>query len=293
LESRSDLKESTRYLLNLTGRYLKKYFGEHVRIDQISRQGARDWRTAMARGDFSEGRAMAEVSLCHRSADAKAIFKRAVDDDLLLFNPFDRLRVRGPKPDKAWHYVSLRELDKLLKACPSLGWKTLIALCRLGGLRRGEALTLPWSAIDWERRRLTVFAEKTERHGGNKRIVPIEPKLYDILLEVFQHVPEGHERMCDVNPHCLWRNFQVIRKRAGLAKWDDAFQVMRRNCETDWAQRFPQYAVSEWIGHDITVSATHYLAVTEELYQRAAGQVGGPATTVTTAATAQQSQRTS
>jgi len=46
---------------------------------------------------------------------------------------------------------------------------------------------------------------------------------------------------------------------------------MKRNCETDWAQRFPRYAVSEWIGHDITVSAIHYLAVTVELYEKAAG----------------------
>src|SRR3712207_7230032 len=47
-----------------------------------------------------------------------------------------------------------------------------------------------------------------------------------------------------------------------------AFQVMRRNCETDWAQRYPQYAVSTWIGHDITVSAQHYLQVPEELYRK-------------------------
>ena len=48
--------------------------------------------------------------------------------------------------------------------------------------------------------------------------------------------------------------------------------MMRRNCNTDLAQRFPQYAVSEWIGHDITVSAIHYLAVTEELYQKASAR---------------------
>ena len=86
---------------------------------------------------------MAEVSVCHRSADAKAIFNRAVDDDVLVINPFDRLRVRGPRPDKCWHYVSVEELEKLLGACPSTGWKALIALCRLAGLRRGEALELP------------------------------------------------------------------------------------------------------------------------------------------------------
>ncbi len=56
-----------------------------------------------------------------------------------------------------------------------------------------------------------------------------------------------------------------------LPRWDDAFQVMRRNCETDWAQSFPQYVVSEWLGHDIRVSAEHYLSVPAELYLKASG----------------------
>jgi integrase len=253
----------------LTGRYLKQFFGEDLRIDQITRQSARDWRTAMACGDFSEGHVMAEVSVCHRSADAKAIFKRAVDDDLLVVNPFDRLKVRAPKPDKDWHYVSRADLDKLMTACNSPGWKALLALCRLAGLRRGEALELPWSGVDWQRRRLTIYAEKT----GAKRIVPLDPKLYGILLETFEKAAEGQGRVCPISRHGLWRNFTVIRKHAGLPAWEDAFQVLRRNAETDWAQRFPQYAVSEWIGHDIMVSATHYLAVTEELYEKAAGQL--------------------
>jgi integrase len=147
----------------------------------------------------------------------------------------------------------------------------ILALCRLAGLRRGEALELPWSSVDWSNHRLTVFASKTERHGG-KRIVPIEPRLSAMLTESRANAGPDQDRICaGVSQHCLWRNFQVIRKRAGLPAWEDAFQVMRRNCETDWAQKFPQYAVSEWIGHDITVSATHYLAVPEELYEKVSG----------------------
>src|SRR5262245_39027585 len=120
---------------------------------------------------------MAEVSVCHRCGDAKTMFKRAIEHDLLLFNPFDRLKVRAPKPDKNWHYVSRADLDKLLAACKSTGWKALIALCRLAGLRRGEALSLRWSGVDWQNRRLTIFAEKT----GLKRTVPLDPKLYALL----------------------------------------------------------------------------------------------------------------
>lgn len=266
VKSRTELKPATRYLFELTGSYLKRFFGETTPIDKLTRQGARDWRTALARGDFSDGRAMADVSVCHRCGDAKTLFKRAVEDDVLVFNPFDRLKVRAPKPDKDWHYVSLDDLDKLMAASKTTGWRLLIALCRLAGLRRGEALSLPWSGVDWQNRRLTVFAEKT----GVKRIVPIDPKLYPLLLEAREKAAADQTRVGDVNPHCLWRNFSVIRKHAGLPAWKDAFQVMRRNCETDWAQQYPQYAVSEWIGHDITVSATHYLQVPEELFRKAA-----------------------
>jgi hypothetical protein len=35
---------------------------------------------------------------------------------------------------------------------------------------------------------------------------------------------------------------------------------------------FPQYAVSKWIGHSITVSGRHYAnAVPDEIFDRAAG----------------------
>jgi integrase len=141
-----------------------------------------------------------------------------------------------------------------------------IALCRLAGLRRGEALNLRWSDIDWQRHRLTVIAQKT----GRRRIVPIDPKLYQLLLDTFDQAEEKEERVCPISKHCLWRNFQAIRKRAGLQRWKDAFKVMRRNCETNWAQRYPQYAVSAWIGHGIQVSARHYLQVPEELYDKVA-----------------------
>jgi len=55
-----------------------------------------------------------------------------------------------------------------------------------------------------------------------------------------------------------------------LERWKDAFKVMRRNCETDWAQEYPQYVVSAWIGHNIQVSARRYRQVPEELFTKAA-----------------------
>jgi hypothetical protein len=67
----------------------------------------------------------------------KAIFGRAVKDDLLLFNPFDRA-VSIVKKSQSWHYVTAAEFKKMIDAAsPKMG--LLIALCRLAGLRAGEA----------------------------------------------------------------------------------------------------------------------------------------------------------
>lgn len=273
LQSRTDLRQTTLNLHRLTRRYLERFFGEDMRIDRIRRSMASDWRSQMARGklglDGSE-RVMTEASVCVHVRNARTIFNHALRDDLILFNPFDRLKGTAPEPDKDWKYLTEEELNRLIEASPNQGWQMLIALCRLAGLRRGEALELPWSAVDWQEHRLTIIARKT----GRRRVVPIQPNLYTLLLQAFQSAKEGQERICPISPHCLWRNFQTIRRRAGLEKWKDAFQVMRRNCETDWAQEYPQYAVSCWIGHDIRVSARHYLQVPQELYDRATATNG-------------------
>jgi len=267
IKNRTDIKPATRDLYKLTKEYLLNFFDGNTRIDRITRAMAADWRAAMASGKLVlnvKGKKNKEASVCIHVRNAKTAFNYAVNEDLITINPFDRLKGNPPQPDKNWKYITLEELDKLLDACPNWGWKLQIALCRLAGLRRGEAFSLTWVDIDWQNHRLKVIAEKTSR----QRTVPLEPKLYELLLDAFAIAEKGQKRICPISKNGLWRNFQAIRSRAGLLQWKDAFKVMRRNCETDWAQRYPQYAVSAWIGHGIEVSARHYLQVPEELYDK-------------------------
>ncbi len=270
IDNRTDIKPATKDLYEQTKEYLLTFFDGNIRIDRITRAMAADWRAVMASGKLvlnQEGKKNKEASVCIHVRNAKTAFNSAVSEDLIMFNPFDRLKGNAPEPDKDWKYITLEELDRLLDACSTVGWKMLIALCRLAGLRRGEAVELTWSDVDWDKHRLTVLAEKT----GRRRVAPIEAQLYQLLLDTFHQAENGEERVCAISRHCLWRNFQSIRRRAGLPRWEDAFKVMRRNCETDWAQRYPQYAVSAWIGHGIEVSAKHYLQVPEDLYNKVAG----------------------
>ena len=67
------------------------------------------------------------------------------------------------------------------------------------------------------------------------------------------------------------QKMRQIATSAGVAPWKDAFQTLRRSREIEWAQSYPQYAVSMWIGHSIQVSGKHYATIIpDELFDSVA-----------------------
>jgi len=249
-----------------TARYLKGFFGETRRIDQIARYDAREFKTALAKASLNFVNKRKHPSMSPRTVDqhirnARTMFNRAVDDDLITYNPFDRLSGGLPPIEKNWHYVSVDEFARLLAACPTQGWKALLGLSRLAGLRQGEALTLQWRDVDWEKNRLTVWAPKTKR----RRVVPLAPELLPILRDAFENAPEGQPLVVQgvVAPN-VWRDFGVIRKRAGVANYADWCHTLRKNRENDWiAAGFPFHVVVDWMGHSDEVARQHYLRVND------------------------------
>ena len=62
----------------------------------------------------------------------------------------------------------------------------------------------------------------------------------------------------------VWRDFGVIRKRAGTPKYAKWCHTLRKNRESDWmAAGFPFHVVVEWMGHSDEVARQHYLRVNE------------------------------
>lgn len=263
LESRTEIRSSTRKLYQQTINYLKAFF-EDIRVDRITRPMAGDFRTWLAKRKTGK-KLITEQTVRKHIRNCKTIFQAATDEDILLFNPFSRQKSAAMEPDKDWYHLSLKNLENIVANCPNYGWRVFLALCRLAGLRQGEALGLTWDRIDWATHRITVLAPKTQK----KRIVPVEPRLYELLLEAYDLVPEGVEFVCHgVEKNNLRRTFHAIAKRAGLNPWQKWCHTLRKNAETDWAQKFPQYVVSYWLGHGIEVSGKHYLQVPEDLYRK-------------------------
>ena len=265
LASRTEIRKSTRSLYQQTIYYLKDFFDD-IRVDHITRLMAGDFRTYLARQKCRD-ESISEQTVRKHIRNCKTIFASAVAEDILLLNPFSRQKSAPLQPDKDWYYLSIKDFEKILDACANKGWQAFLGLCRLAGLRRSEAWSLTWERIDWAEHRITVLATKTKK----KRIVPIEPRLYEILLATYDNAEEGTDRVCQaVGRNNLRRTFHALCRRVGLEPWGKWCHTLRKNAETDLAQLFPQYVVSYWIGHSIEVSEKHYLQVPEELYEKAA-----------------------
>ncbi len=267
---RPELSESTVALLAKTGQYLTEFLGADTPIDRITHADAAEWRAWLAgKQGNRQGSTMAGASLSVHLRNARVIFGRrhgAMKLDLIRSNPFDRERVavrfeKKPPPD-----VTEADMDRLFDACPSPPWRALVALCALAGLRRGEALALTWSDVQWDRNRLIATATKVTGAKPRQREVLMVKRLQAILLDV--HEQADGDRVCDgVRRLNLHRNMRAIMRRSGLPLWSRPFHGLRAWRDTTWKQVNPEYVVDAWLGHGPEVSRAHYLAVPEGRYE--------------------------
>ena len=271
LQRRTDVKATTLAKMRQTAESLRQHLGADRRLNRVSPTDAAAWRAWFGRRVGAHGNRISESTVRIHTRNAKTIFRQAVQEKLISASPFDHLKGATLKADKTWRYVDRQELRGLLAACDP-PWRTLFALCRLAGLRRGEALRLTWADVDWGNRRLTVLPEEGKRTTKQRRrVVPIEPELYEVLTEAYDVAAEGQALVVGINA----ANIDIMARRrirwAGFEVWAKPFHTLRKNRETDWAQRYPQYVVAEWMGHSIQVSADHYLRVPDELFAKASG----------------------
>ncbi len=152
-----------------------------------------------------------------------------------------------------------------------------LAMDRLAGLRRGEALNLRWDNVDWERLQLTVISDETwTTKNKGVRTVPLVPELHDLLLEAFEGAREGQETVIprgSVRIKNISRDFTILCRRAGVQRYAKPFHTLRKTCLTAWARDHAQHVVQEWAGHASAVTTgEYYLQVSEAEYEKAAGK---------------------
>ena len=129
--------------------------------------------------------------------------------------------------------------------------------------------------VDFDKGRKRVRSPKTERYADHvERIVPITPRLRELLLDAFGDAPDGQQGVLRISRNNLRRTLNVATKRAGIDAIAKVFQTARQSCETDWTRDYPGHVAAAWLGHGEDVSRKHYLTVPDDILDAAAGMGG-------------------
>ncbi len=113
-------------------------------------------------------------------------------------NPFSAI----PKyPEDAFtKYVPLREDVDMVLARALLWEKRMLYFVLLTGARLSEMLQLTWDDVDFERKTILLWTRKRKGGSRQSKLMPITPRLNDILHALEQERRDGHMHVF-INPN--------------------------------------------------------------------------------------------
>ena len=277
IESRSDIKGNSLANYQRTRRSLVDFFGVDRSLESITKGDAEDWRIWLAtksnRRDKNRQN-LADETVRRRSGRAKQFFNAAIKRGLIESNPFEDLIGTQRGNPKRQHFVHASVIYDCIEHAPDTQWRTIIALCRFGGLRcPTEVLGLKWSDVDLPGGKMTIYAPKTAHcSSGGVRACPIFPELRPYLEDADELAEPGTvhviTRYRDIKAN-LRTTFQKIIGRAGHQPWPRLFQNLRATRETELMAKYPAKDVAAWLGNSVPVAMLHYAMATAESFERA------------------------
>lgn len=283
LKIRTGLTERTQAEHERTLKFLRQRLGDTRAVHKITPLDARQF-ISWFRKRTVKGKPIAPATANKVLRECRRIFREAVDCNLIRHNPFDRMKQERVS-DPPWHHVTPEEYQRLIAAAPSLRWQGMIALAYCCGLRVGEVLNLTWRDVDFAEGRLRVVAKRGEADmldwspkDKDMRILPVptpainlltklqlDPSAGEVYLFVLGKGPNAGQRIGRNN---VWRDFDAIRRQAGLPKC--SMHDLRRSFCTNLSRAIPMHVVQELAGHsDIRTTRRFYVQVEPELMQRA------------------------
>lgn len=118
---------------------------------------------------------MAAATVRRTHAVLRSALKWAVQQDLLLANPAERVQPPTPKRPATGEVETphvARMLDLAMRKQPLLG--TFVLVCAASGARRGEIADLRWSDVNWEA--ATLLIDSSASYVGRDGVVSKETK---------------------------------------------------------------------------------------------------------------------
>lgn len=269
IEGRKDVQESTRQVYRRGKKHLLRYFDPETELRKITLGDADNWRLHLIESGLDENTVRRSCGL------AKQFMTAAKRQGLIQENPFRDLVAAVRANNSKFAFITRKQSQAILDACPDAEWRLLFGLARFGGLRAiSEGLALKWEDVDLVKLRFTVTSSKTAHHEGHgTRLVPIFPELKPLFEHAYDAAAVGAVYCIDRHRYThthLRRQLQRIIKKAGVQPWPKLWQNLRSTRETELAEEYPVHVAAAWIGNSVAIAAKHYLQVTDEHFEQAA-----------------------
>lgn len=276
----------------LTYRSYAMYVREHLvpglGHKTLARLTARDIRLLLdktrakaSRSPVARGKAVSPRTVFHVHAVLRNALEDAVRDDLIVRNVARQVRI-SPGHQIEIKPLTVDEARLLLKAARADRLYALYAVALSVGLRRGEALGLPWDDVDLEGACLHV-RQTLQRHSGalhlappktarSRRTVPLLPTMVETLRAHRQQQDDERAAAGDawtetglvftgrlgtpIEPNGFSNAFRRMCARAGVRRV--RLHDLRHTCASMLlAQGAPPRVVMEILGHsslDVTMT---------------------------------------
>ena len=229
-------------------------------------------------------------TVIHRHANIRKALQYAFKVGLITANPADR--IERPKKNKFVGSVySASELETLFAIVKSKKIELAVILGSFYGLRRSEIVGLKWSAVDFERKTLTIKHTVTEvsldgktttvekdctKTKSSYRTLPLVAP-FEELLHRLKGEQALHQKVCGksyckdyldyiyvneigqrIKPNYITQHFAIVLKNNGLKKI--RFHDLRHSCASLlYANKVSLKEIQEWLGHsDISTTSNIY-----------------------------------
>jgi len=226
---------------------------------------------AMIEAYFSERLKLVAVPTANSNLRTlKATFNRAVGRGYLAANPAARVK-QVREPERTIRVLTADEVSKLLEACPSEAWRTLVALAVTTGMRMGELTALRWCDVDLAQG--LVHVRNTEHHltkSRRNRVLGLFPDVAD-MLRGLPRTGQWVFMTVEGNPwgNNVKRDFGQIVKKAGIAHC--SMHDLRRTFVSQLAMAGVNEAIVQKLAGHSSISTTikHYTGIMPEVLRSA------------------------
>lgn len=260
---RNSAANTVRNMANVKNRLISR-FGKNTDIGTITKGDIEVWKNDL----FDERHSDANIASYLKKT--RRFFNLAVDHEVIEKTPFKGVLIPSEVNADRVFYVGPKSIDSLLAVC-NVTWKGIVSLCRYSGMRcPSDVTSLKWSSVDFGRKRIAQYRQKTSRTVE----IPMQPEVESALLALrditgdTKFVFPPSIRLASSGS--IYNQLKARVIKAGLTPWPRLTTNLRVSMGVDWKNAGISHSTySVWLDHNESVQKKHYECVSDVEFDRA------------------------